>query len=69
MLSQQPQDAGSPSPVLESARMTKCLRDAQWQKMRESYQCMNLISTRTAPRNEEKVDVLGTCIIHSARLI
>lgn len=54
---------------LESARMTKCARRAWWQKTRESYQCMNLITTQMAPHNEEKVDVLETCIIHFAFLI
>ncbi len=45
---------------LESARMTKCRRKARWQRTRESYQCMNLITTQMAPHNEEKVDVLET---------
>jgi len=53
-----------PPLFLESARMTKCTRKAWWQKTRESYQCMNLITTQTAPHNEQKVDVWKTCIIH-----
>lgn len=62
MLSQQTSDTKSSPPLvfLESARMTKCRRKARWQKTRESYQCMNLITTQMAPRNEEKVDVLET---------
>lgn len=58
-----------PLPFLKSGRMTKCRRKAWWQKTREPYQCMNLITTQMAPHNEEKVDVRETCIIHFAFLI
>lgn len=41
-------------PFSEGATMTKCTRKAQWQKTKESYQCMNLITTQMAPHNEER---------------
>lgn len=49
--------------------MKKSQREARWQKTKESYQCVNLINTQAAPHNEEKVDMLEPCIIHSAFLI
>lgn len=63
-----PDDAEAQLPTL-SVRMKKSRREARWQKTRESYQCVNLINTQAAPHNEEKVDVLEPCIIHSAFLI
>ena len=57
-------------PLQKSARMTECKRGARWQKTRGSYQCMNLITTQTAQRNEEKGGrAKGAGIIHCTFLI